>query len=349
MYPKVNIDPKKYAFNVDYVTNLCHKNQVSVMAVSKVFSNDPKLIEVLDRSNVAYIADSKLENLMHMKTYKKKVYLRIPALSEASLVVKYTDMSLNSELVVIDKLNEVAAKMNKRHQIIYMYDLGDLREGVYYKDFSLNDIKHILSLSHIDLKGIGTNLTCYGSVIPTLETYEKLNTIKMEIESNFNIKLDIISGGNSSSIPMLMNETLPLFINNLRIGEALILGRETAYQEKIDHLYEDVITLEVEILEIKDKPSYPEGELGYDAFGQKIDYIDKGIMKRAILGIGRQDVDLNDLHPIKGINFIGSSSDHLIVEISEGTYQIGDILTFKLKYGGILSLMNSPYVEKTYV
>lgn len=349
MYPKVMIDPKKYAFNVDYITNMCQKNQVSVMAVSKVFSNDPKLIEVLDRSNVAYIADSKLENLMHMKTSKKKVYLRIPALSEASLVVRYTDMSLNSELSVIDKLNEVAIKMNKRHQIIYMYDLGDLREGVYYKDFSLKDIKHILSLSHIDLKGIGTNLTCYGSVIPTHETYEKLKTIKTEIESNFNIKLDIISGGNSSSIPMLMNQSLPLFINNLRIGEALILGRETAYQEKIDHLYEDVITLDVEILEIKDKPSYPEGELGYDAFGQKIDYVDKGIMKRAILGIGKQDIDLNDLHPIKGINFIGSSSDHLIVEISEGSYKIGDILTFKLKYGGVLSLMNSPYVEKLYV
>jgi predicted amino acid racemase len=349
MYPKVIIDPKKYAFNVDYVTNLCHNNQVSVMAVSKVFSNDPKLIEVLDQSNVAYIADSKLENLMHMKTFKKKVYLRIPALSEASLVVRYTDMSLNSEITVINKLNEVAAKMNKRHQIIYMYDLGDLREGVYYKDFSLKDIKHILGLSHIDLKGIGTNLTCYGSVIPTFDTYEKLKTIKDQIETNFNIKLAMISGGNSSSIPMLINQSLPLYINNLRIGEALILGRETAYQEKIDHLYEDVITLEVEILEIKDKPSYPEGELGYDAFGQKIEYVDKGIMKRAILGIGRQDVDLNDLYPIKGITFIGSSSDHLIIEICEGTYHIGDILTFKLKYGGILSLMNSPYVEKTYV
>jgi predicted amino acid racemase len=349
MYPKVIIDPKKYTFNVDYLTNLCHLHQISMMAVSKVFSNDEKLIEVLDRSNVTYIADSKLENLMHMKTSKKKVYLRIPALSEASLVVRYTDMSLNSELVVIDKLNEVAKKMNKRHQIIFMYDLGDLREGVYYKDFSLNDIKHILSLSNIDLKGIGTNLTCYGSVIPTDETYKKLKDIKDQIESNFKMKLDIISGGNSSSVNMLINKTLPPYINNLRIGEALILGRETAYKERIDHLYEDVITLEVEILEIKDKPSYPEGELGYDAFGQKISYVDKGMMKRAILGIGRQDIDLNDLYPIKGITFIGSSSDHLIVEISDNKYQVGDILRFNLKYGAILSLMTSPYVEKTYV
>lgn len=349
MYPKVIIDPKKYAFNVDYLTNLCKKNQVSITAVSKVFSNDPYLIQVLNESNVAYIADSKLENLMHMKTTKKKVFLRIPSLSEASLVVKYSDMSLNSEISVIEKLNEVATKMNKKHQIILMYDLGDLREGIYYKDFNLDDIKHILKLSHIDLKGIGCNLTCYGSVIPTEETYLKLKEIKDQIETHFKLKLDIISGGNSSSISMLLSQSLPPFINNLRIGEALILGRETAYLEKIDHLYDDVITLKVEIVELKNKPSYPEGELGYDAFGHKISYNDKGMMKRAILAIGKQVVDYHDLYPIKGISFIGSSSDHLIIEINEGAYKIGDILTFKLKYGAVLSLMQSDYVGKVYV
>lgn len=349
MYPKVVIDYKKYAYNVDYLANLCHKNQVSIMAVSKVFSNDLKLIEVLDQSNVDYIADSKLENLMRMKTIKPKVYLRIPALSEASLVVRYTDISLNSELVVIDKLNEVAAKMNKRHQIILMYDIGDLREGIYYQNFALDDIKHILKLSHIDLVGIGTNLTCYGSVIPTQETYEKLLKIKNDIELNFDIKLDIISGGNSSSIPLLENNQLPHFVNNLRMGEALILGRETAYQKRIDHLYEDVITLQVEIVEIKDKPSYPEGELGFDAFGKKIEYEDRGIIRRAILAIGKQDVEMDDLFELKGVTFIGSSSDHLIVQLLDSTYKVGDILTFRLKYGGILSLMNSAYVDIEYV
>ena len=349
MYPKVNINPKKYAFNVDYLSNISHQNQISIMAVSKVFSNDPKLFEVLDQSNIDYIADSKIDNLLRMKTNKPKVLLRIPGLSEASLVVKYTQISLNSELEVIDKLNEVASKMNLRHKVILMYDIGDLREGIYYKDFSLEDIKHILSLSNIDLLGIGTNLTCYGGVIPTVETYDKLKTIKEQIEKEFKIKLEMISGGNSSSISLLEQNNLPSFINNLRLGEALILGRETAYQKRIDHLYDDVITLSAEIVEIKDKPSYPEGALGFDAFGHKQEYVDKGIIKRAILGIGKQDVDYEDLYPLKGITFIGSSSDHLIIEIAEGNYKVGDILTFKLKYGAILSLMNSPYVEKTYV
>ena len=349
MYPRVLIDAKKYAFNVSFVTDLCHKQGISIMGVSKVYCADEKLVSVLDQSQVDFIADSKLDNLMHMKTIKPKVYLRIPALSEVSLVVKFTDMSLHSELEVIKKIDEISGKMKTTHKIILMYDLGDLREGIYYKSFQLDDIKEILTLKHIELYGIGTNLTCYGSVIPTVETYQKLKTIKDEIEKKLNIKLHMISGGNSSSIPMLLEGNIPDFINNLRIGEAMIVGRETAYQNRIDHLYEDVITLETEILEIKDKPSYPEGELGFDAFGQNQTYKDVGIMKRAILSIGRQDVKHDDLIAPKGIEIVGSSSDHLIIHITEGMYQIGDVIKFKLKYGGILSLMTSPYVEKVYV
>jgi predicted amino acid racemase len=349
MYPRVLIDPKKYAYNVSFITDLCHKQGISIMGVSKVYCADEKLVSVLDQSQVDFIADSKLDNLMHIKTIKPKVYLRIPALSEASLVVKFTDMSLHSELEVIKKIDEISGKMRKRHKIILMYDLGDLREGIYYQSFKLDDIKEVLALQHIDLYGIGTNLTCYGSVIPSIETYQKLKTIKDQIENAFDIKLHLISGGNSSSIPMLIEGSIPDFINNLRIGEAMIVGRETAYQKRIDHLYEDVITLETEILEIKEKPSYPEGELGFDAFGQIQTYKDVGMMKRAILSIGRQDVKHDDLIPPKGIEIVGSSSDHLIVHIIDGIYQIGDVIQFKLKYGGILSLMTSPYVEKVYV
>ena len=154
-------------------------------------------------------------------------------MSEASLVVRYTDISLNSELDVIYKLNEVAAKMKKRHQIILMVDLGDLREGIYYDQFDLSDVgKKYTKLSHVDLIGIGTNLTCYGSVIPTIETYRKLKEIKDQIESHFKIKTrnhfrwKLIFNSNAFSF-----WELPKFINNLRIGEAMI--------QKLTYLYED--------------------------------------------------------------------------------------------------------------
>lgn len=349
MYPRVIIDPKKYAFNVHYLVQKAHEKNISMMAVSKVYGADNELIKILNQSDVDFIADSRLINLKKIKTTKPKVLLRIPQISEVDEVVKWSDISLNSEIKTIKKLNEAAQKINVVHKVILMFDLGDLREGFYYADFNAEIITEISKLKNIELVGIGTNLTCYGSVIPSYETYQKLADIKAKIEKELHLKLKIISGGNSSSISMLLKGELPLFINNLRLGESLIVGRETAYQKQIDHLYDDVIVLEAKIIELKTKPSYPEGELGLDAFGRKQKYQDIGKIKRAILAIGKQDVDHNDLIAPPGVRIIGSSSDHLIVQVEEDLYQLDDVITFKLKYGGILSLMNSEHVEKIYV
>lgn len=348
MYPKVHIHLKKYAHNVHHLLNMLHKNGISMMAVSKVFSADSRLIDVLNKENVDYIADSRIENLKKIETSLPKVLLRIPMVSEVTDVIKYADISLNSELEVIDLLNMEAKKKNKRHSIILMFDIGDLREGIYYQEEYLKLVQKILDMEHIKLLGIGTNLTCYGAVIPTDETYKKLEGIIKNIEDNYNLKLEIISGGNSSSILMVENHTIPKYINNLRIGEALVLGRETAYGNKIDGLYDDVFTIEAEIIEIKKKPSMPEGLLGMDAFGKKVKFIDQGIITRAILAIGKQDCDCTNLLPPEGVNILGCSSDHLIVELKDILLEIGDTITFKLNYGGVLSVMTSSYVEKSY-
>ena len=348
MYPKVHIHLKKYAHNVHHLLSMLHQKGISMMAVSKVFSADSKLIDVLNRANVDYIADSRIENLKKIETHKPKVLLRIPMMSEISDVIKYSDISLNSELEIIDALNLEAKKRNKIHSIILMFDIGDLREGIYYKDDYLKVVKEINTYGHIKLLGIGTNLTCYGAVIPTNETYLKLENILNDIEENLNIKLEMVSGGNSSSILMVSDQTIPKYINNLRIGEALVLGRETAYGNAIEGLYDDVFTVEAEIIEIKKKPSMPEGLLGMDAFGKKVKFVDQGIIIRAILAIGKQDCDCSNLIPPHGVQILGCSSDHLIVELKDILLEIGDTITFKLTYGGILSVMTSPNVEKTY-
>jgi predicted amino acid racemase len=349
MYPCVVINTKKYAYNVNYLVQKAKEKDVSIMAVSKVYGADAKLIEVLNQSEVEFIADSRIRNIKKIKTTKPKVLLRMPQISEVDEVVKFSDISLNSEIKTIKKLNEAAQRINVIHKVILMFDLGDLREGFYYSNFNVETIAEISNFKNIKLFGIGTNLTCYGSVIPSLDTYQKLALIKEKIERKFNLKLKIISGGNSSSISMLFKGELPSFINNLRLGESLIVGKETAYQKQIDSLYDDVIVLEAKIVELKIKPSYPEGELGFDAFGKKQTYQDIGKIRRAILAIGKQDVDHNELIAPPGVRIIGSSSDYLIVQLEEDFYQLDDVITFKLKYGGILSLMNSEYVRKTYV
>jgi len=350
MYPKLIINPKKYLDNLNQVLPLFKMKDISIMAITKVFLADENLVEMINQTDIEYIADSRIQNLKKIKTNKKKVLLRLPSLSEAKETVKYADVSLNSEFSVINKLNFHAKKMNQMHEIILMFDLGDLREGIYYKEPYLKTVDTILKLKHIKLLGIGSNLTCYGGVVPTHVTMKKLIEIKENIEKTFHITLNVISGGNSSLFPFIENNDYPKEINNIRLGELLILGRETSFGNQIPYLHDDVITLDAEIIELKIKPSYPEGELGLNAFGEKVLFVDYGNIKRGILAIGKQDVHHEHLIPEKGIKILGSSSDHLIVEIDQAhSYKVGDHLSFKLTYGGILSLMQSKYVRRVYV
>ncbi len=350
MYPRIVINKQKFRHNLRTLLKLCHEKGLSMMAVSKVFSADKELVKIMIEEEVDYIADSRIENLKGIKTTIPKVLLRLPSISDALNTVEYADLSLNSEIITIEALNYFAAKLNKTHGVILMIDLGDLREGLFKEEEVIKMVNEIMKLENVSLKGIGTNLTCYGGVIPSTEILQKLVDYKNLIESQTELKLDIISGGNSSSLELVIDNKIPKGINNIRLGEAIVLGRETAYGNYLDNTYNDVFTLEAEIIELKEKPSIPIGEIGMNAFGKIPSFEDKGIVLRAILAIGKQDVDYTELIPDDQIELLGASSDHIIVNLSsiKNKYNLGDILHFKLTYSAILSLITSKYVEKTY-
>lgn len=350
MFPQVTIDLAKYRHNVKHLLNLVHQKHMTMMAVSKVFCADQTLIDVLSTEKVDFIADSRMENLQSMTTDIPKVLLRLPMPSEVEQVVKYADISLNSELETIKLLQDKAKELDKIHDVVLMIDLGDLREGIFEENEVYKTIQAVVNMSNIRLRGIGTNLTCYGGVIPTEETLDKLVDYKKKIENHFSIDLDLISGGNSSNISLLMQERMPEGVNNIRLGESLVLGRETAFGDYLDQMYTDVFTLKAEVIEIKEKPSIPIGTIGMNAFGKVPVFKDKGVMKRAIIAIGAQDVDHKELIPFDTIEAIGSSSDHIILDVTDSIneYKVGDIVNFRLTYSSILSLMTSKYVKKVY-
>ena len=351
--PRIEINLSKLKHNVKTITDKCKENGIKVAGVTKVFCADKKLVKAYVDGGVSYLADSRLQNFQRLKDFSlPKILLRLPMISEAEEVVKYADASLNSEIETIRALSREAVKIGKKHEIILMVDLGDLREGYFYEDDLYKSAEEIKKLEGVELIGIGTNLTCYGGVIPTPENLGRLVEIKNNLEKNHDVKLKIISGGNSSSIPLLYDGTIPEGINNLRLGESLVLGRETAYGKDIEETFNDVFKLVIEAIEIKDKPSLPVGEIGKDAFGNVPVFEDKGIRKRMICAIGRQDLLPDDITPYdKEITVIGSSSDHLILDITNSKikYKVGDKLEFGLKYGGILRGMTSEYVKKVYV
>ncbi|GAI55789.1 unnamed protein product, partial [marine sediment metagenome] len=132
----------------------------------------------------------------------------------------------------------------------------------------------------------------------------------------------------------------------------LYVGRDVSRNRIVPGTYQDTFILVAQIIELKEKPSIPRGKLGRDAFGNIPKFVNKGIIKRAILALGKQDVNIKGLTPlINGIEIIGASSDHLVLDITRSTQEIrlNQEIKFKLNYSTLLSASTSPYITKIFI
>lgn len=354
-YPLVELDLKKFRNNIDQAACRCGKLGIGLAGVIKGFTGIPEGTKEFADAGVDFIASSRLEQIQAAIDYginATYMLIRVPMLSEIEEAVRLTDISLNSEVEVLKALNEEALKQGKVHKVILMVDLGDLREGFWDKKELLDAALMVENeLKGLYLSGVGTNLGCYGSILATPEKMNELIADAEMIEEAIGRKLDIISGGATTSFPMVLNGTMPERINNLRMGEGIILAKDLKDLFKLDmsFMYQDAFTLKAQIIEVKDKPSYPAGQLSFDAFGNVGVYEDRGTRKRALLGLGKVDVAFPDMiYPRdKGVEVLGASSDHLILDIedSEQEYKVGDIVEFDLCYATIVFVTNSPNVR----
>ena len=259
-------------------------------------------------------------------------------------LVRLCEMSLQSERKTLDLLEQECTRQEKPHAVIIMADLGDLREGYWDHEEMVQTCLYVeRRLPHVHLSGVGVNLSCYGSVRATPEKMQMLLAIARRVEDAIGRPLEIISGGATSSYPMIHTGTMPAGINHLRIGENILTAQDIADSWGIhdaDYLRDDVFRLEAEVVEVKEKPTYPQGELGADAFGRKPVYEDRGLRLRAILALGRADVgDMETLRPtMPGVTVIGGSSDHCILDVTDAPQpvQVGDVLSFRLCYSHVL-------------
>lgn len=351
-YPKVVVDTKIITENVKCIIEKTKDRNISIAGVTKGYCAYPEIAKAFVEGGADYLADSRLQNLKKLKDIAvPKMMLRLPMISEAEELVKYADISLNSEVKTIKALDKAAQKNGKIHEIILMVDLGDLREGFFKEVDLFHAVEEIKDLSFIKIKGLGVNLTCYGGVIPKTDILKRLTELAERIREDYNIELEMISGGNSSSI-YLLDDGLPEGINNLRLGEAIILGTESAYGKTIPGTNPNAFTLRAEIIEIKEKPSVPTEEIGRDAFGQIPTFVDRGVRRRMLLAVGKQDIDIDTLTPTdEDLIILGGSSDHLIIDSTDSKmdYKIGDIVSFNMHYVSMLRVMTSPYIEKEII
>lgn len=358
--PYVTIALGKVQENARVVTELCARHGIEVTGVTKVTCGMPSVARAMLAGGVTSIGESRMENIRRLKVSginAPSMLLRIPPLSAVDEIVTSVDISLNSEFRTIKALSEAAARRGIVHDIILMVDLGDLREGIWPDDL-IPIVAEVVKLSGVRIVGIGTNLSCYGGIIPTCTNMEMLVYYADEIKERFGVELRYLSGGNSSSLPLIAEGGMPARINHVRIGEGILLGRETVERLPWPGTSQDAFVLRAEVIELKEKPSVPIGQRGQDAFGGKpafgrdsSGHLEgaKREMVRAILNVGREDVLVEGMEPIDGrLEILGASSDHLIVDVTRaaGAVTLGGELGFFMNYGALLAAMTSSYVEK---
>ena len=358
-YPRLEINLAHLKHNVAKVVEKCGSCGIQVAGVIKGATGIVEVAEQFDKGGVAFIASSRLEQIEDAKNagiQKPMMLIRIPMLSEVSQVIRLADISLNSELEVVKALNEEARKQGKLHKVIIMADMGDLREGFWDKEEMADVCEYIENqLKNIRLVGIGTNVGCYGSISPPVETLNELVEIAEHIESRLGRKLEYISGGATSSLMRVLDGNIPKRINLLRIGEGILLARDldVFYGYDMSDMYQDVFRLKAEVIEVKNKPSHPVGTIAVDAFGHTPVYVDRGMRKRALLGVGKVDYgDPSELLPLEeGIEVLGASSDHTIIDIENAPkeWKAGDIMEFDVCYATIVYLTNCRNVNIAFV
>ena len=353
-YPVITGDTVKLKHNAETLTTLAANYGVEIAGVVKCCCGSPETANAFIAGGCAQIADSRIQNLRHLRRCGVSCplwLLRIPMPSEVEETVRYADLSLNSSGEVLELLSRSAVKIGKIHQVLLMADMGDRREGVQPGELE-NLFRYAVSLPGIYPAGIGTNLTCYGGIIPDEENMGMLGELAQKLERDLKRKLRYVSAGNSSALKMMLEGRLPAGLNHLRCGESLLLGRETCDGGKIPNMFYDAFTLTAEVVESTVKPSFPAGTMQLNAFGEKPHIPDLGIRNRLLLGIGRADVNCEGIVPKQsGVRILGASSDHLIADVENCPvhFNVGDTLDFDLGYSSLLSGMISPYVEKRWL
>jgi predicted amino acid racemase len=348
--PRLEIDLERLHHNACILVDRLAARGIALTAVSKATLAMPEIVRTWLAAGVASIGDARIENLealVRQGVSAPLLLIRSPMLSQVERVVAHATISCNSEPLVLQALARSAARQGVRHGVLLMVELGDLREGILATD--LEAVAQLtLALPSLELVGIGTNLGCQHGIAPDAANMAVLSGLVGALERRFRLSLPCCSGGNSANLPWLAAGGDPGRVNHLRLGEALLLGREPLGRTAIPGLFTDAITLVAEVIESRSKPSRPWGRRRLSSFAGAFTG-DRTSGIRTLLALGEQDIDPAGLIPEAGQRIHGASSDHLVVSSGAAPLRVGEEVRFQLRYSALLRAMTSPYVSRCFV
>ncbi len=352
--PRLEIRLDLIAHNARVLVDRLAARGIVVCGVTKATGGSSEVAAAMLAAGVASIGESRLENveaLRRQDVTAEVMLVRSPAPSQVARAVRQVDLSLNSEMAVIDALSLEALRQGRRHGVVLMVELGDLREGLMPDDVA-RAAEQVLTLPGVKLRGLGANLACQSGVVPDAANMQELTNLVVTVEERLGVALDIVSGGNSANLGWALDERNDLGrINHLRLGEAILLGVDPIDRSPIHGLRTDAFALVGEVIESKCKPAVAWGTLGQTAFGPPSiggTCGEPAIMNRVIIALGRQDIEPAGLVPPVGVTVLGASSDHLVLDSGPELLPVGAEIGFGVHYSALLRASTSPSVESTY-
>ena len=345
--PRLEIDSGAIESNTRILVDRLAPKDIRVTGVTKALGALPAVARAMLAGGATGLGDSRIRNVRRMRDAgiaAPITLVRSPMLRQVEDAVLLADSSLNTEAVVLDALAAAAVRHDRTHAVVLMVELGDLREGIA-ADEVVDAARAVVGRRGLVLAGLGTNLACQSGVVPDRRNMDELSRLADAVETACGIRLAVVSGGNSANLDWAMSTQDVGRVDELRLGEAILLGTDPLHRRPIEGLRTDTVAIVGEVIEARMKPSMPWGSIGETAFGVQPVRIDRGPVRQVIVALGRQDVDPAGLTPPEGITVLGASSDHLVLDAGDHDVAVGDELRFGLDYSALLRAATSPDVR----
>lgn len=306
----------------------------SVVAVLKGCQSEPRIAERVLRVGFQGLADSRVQNLRLLRESfptAQLTLLRQPQRGDCALAVTVCDRICVSSAHVLPWLEKEASGQGRHSDILVIVEYGDGRDGVLPE--ALSEFCRLVEKNdHLRLAGVLGNMGCEGGVPPSPARYQRF-LAAVDSCVQMGVHLDRVSCGNSASIPDLLDGSFPRTVNEVRFGEALLLGSETADGRPIPGGKTDAFKFQAEVLEVADKSLKGSQE------------------RRVVIALGRADIGHGQLVPVRyeeqEVAFI--SSDHLVLIDRGRRLGPGEIVEFVPTYFALLGGIISEGVEKSFI
>ena len=204
----LTIDLDKITENARRVTSAL--TDVEIVGITKVTCGTPEVARAMLAGGVSALGESRLENVARMRDAEIAApmwLVRAPAPGQADDAVRLADVSAISELDIAVALDAAAGRAERRHSIVAMVDIGDLREGMMPAELP-TFLERAEALPNLDVIGIGASLTCYGAIVPDERNLGLLAELAADAERQLGRKL-LVSGGSSTSIEPVLAGRAP--------------------------------------------------------------------------------------------------------------------------------------------